>query len=30
MPEDVVGAMLARDATRKATAQEPPLDTRET
>jgi predicted nucleic acid-binding protein len=30
MPEDVVDEMLARDATRKATAQEPPPDTRET
>jgi len=29
MPEDVVDEMLARDATRKATAQEPPPDTRE-
>jgi predicted nucleic acid-binding protein len=30
MPEDVVDEMLARDATRKATIQEPPPDTRET
>ena len=30
MPEDVVDEMLARDATRKATIQEPPPDSRET